>query len=117
MFDGHYVYRLALMLKLNRPLRGGYVVDHLCGNPSCVNPSHLHEVTQSEHLKLEVERGRVAPGDLNVGQANKTRCPAGHEYTPDNTYIYLRKKSAKNKGGYERHCRTCRTNRKRGLRL
>lgn len=118
MFNRDYVYRFALMLKLNRPLRTGYVVDHKCGNPSCVNPDHLQEVTQSEHLQLEIARGRVAPGDMNVGQRTKTHCPAGHEYTPANTYVYLRKRSTKNGGGYERHCKTCRNDRKaqrRGL--
>ncbi len=28
----------------------GLVIDHLCKNPSCVNPSHLEAVTQKENL-------------------------------------------------------------------
>lgn len=108
-----YMYRVALALKLNRPIRPGHVVDHICGNPSCVNPEHLQEVTQSEHMAAEIGRGRVAPGDSNVGQAAKTHCPQGHEYTPENTYVYVRKTvTPKNRAGaVERHCIQCRRER------
>lgn len=30
-------------------LTKGLTIDHLCGNPLCVNPSHLEEVTQKEN--------------------------------------------------------------------
>lgn len=113
VYSRQYVYRWALALRLNRPLKRGHVVDHRCGNPSCVNPDHLQELTQSEHLMLEIARGNVARGDLNVGQKDKTHCPAGHEYTPANTYVYHRKASRKNGETVERHCRICRADRKR----
>ncbi len=113
VYNHQYVYRWALMLRLNRPLKRGHVVDHICGNTSCVNPDHLQELTQSDHLMLEIDRGFVARGDLNVGQKAKTHCPAGHEYTPSNTYVYHRKASRKNRETIERHCRTCRAERKR----
>ena len=38
----------------------------------------------------------------NNFQANKTHCPGGHEYTPENTYV--------NPSGHRR-CRTCHRNR------
>jgi hypothetical protein len=33
------------------PIPEGYVVDHLCRNPNCVNPSHLEAVTNEENIR------------------------------------------------------------------
>lgn len=50
----------------------GLVLDHLCRNPRCCNPSHLEAVTVQENAL----RG---PGSVTV-------CKAGHEFTDSNTY-------------------------------
>lgn len=71
----------------------GLVLDHLCKNPKCVNPSHLEAVTQREN----VLRGNTLPAKNIL----KTHCPEGHEFTPENTYI------SKGKYGNSRNCRTC----------
>jgi len=45
----------------------GLELDHLCRNPSCVNPAHLEAVVHQENMR------RSEP-------ANRTHCPAGHSY-------------------------------------
>lgn len=57
----------------------GLVLDHLCRNPACINPKHLEPVTQ----RINTLRG------IGVAANNfkKTHCPAGHEYTKENTFI------------------------------
>lgn len=46
------------------PIPDGLVIDHLCRNPSCVNPLHLEAVTQSENAR------RGLNGVLRGGHAN-----------------------------------------------
>ncbi len=51
-------HRVSLQIKLGREIVEGLVAKHCCDNPSCVNPNHLTEGTQSENLKEAYERGR-----------------------------------------------------------
>lgn len=64
----------------------GMVLDHLCRNRACVNPSHLEVVTKAENNRRATAVRKLA-----------THCKRGHEFTPDNTI---------SKGG-ARACRTC----------
>ena len=66
------------------PIPEGREIDHLCHNPPCCNPDHLEAVTHQENIRR--------------GWARITACPAGHEYTLENTY-----RSPKG----ERRCRLC----------
>lgn len=74
------------------PVPPGLQLDHLCRNRCCCNPAHLEPVTAKENIQRS---------DLSKrGQhwRDKTHCPQGHEYTPENTYL-------DKKGG--RFCRAC----------
>lgn len=73
-----YAHRIAYRL-WRGPIPEGLSLDHLCRNPSCVNPQHLDPVTHRENLL----RGRgIAPRNAAV-----THCPHGHEYTDENTVV------------------------------
>jgi hypothetical protein len=65
----------------------GLNLDHLCRNRGCVNPDHLEPVTQRENLL----RGETIPSK----HAEKTHCPAGHEYSEENTRYYRGSRSCK----------------------
>lgn len=72
----------------------GLDLDHLCRNRACVNPWHLEPVTR----RVNILRGIGPPARAAV----KTHCPAGHEYTRENTYMWTSKY-----GHPQRRCRIC----------
>lgn len=73
------------------PIPDGLVLDHLCRNRRCVNPSHLEPVTHREN----VMRG-ISPF---AARSQQTHCKWGHELTGEGLYIHPQRGT--------RMCRTC----------
>lgn len=85
---GAYVGRPAhrVSYELHKgPIPHGAVIDHLCRNPSCVNPDHLEAVSHQENLRrgifLNRRRGKNSPNGA------KTHCKRGHPLDGANLYI------------------------------
>lgn len=99
-WQGSYraAHRVAYELLVG-PIPDGLVLDHLCRTPACVNPAHLEPVTQRTNV---IDRGT---GPF-AKRARQTHCKRGHEFTPENTYIYPSRGV--------RYCRTCHRDRESG---
>jgi hypothetical protein len=80
----------------NGPVPEGMELDHTCRTRECVRPTHFEVVTPSENTRRQDHANR-----------NKTHCPQGHEYTPENTRL-----DSKNR----RTCRECERARTRARR-
>lgn len=82
----HTAHRASYLLLIG-DIPEGLDVDHLCRNPSCVNPSHLEPVTRSENIRRGFSHERA-----------KTHCPQGHPYSGENLAVL---------STGHRRCRTC----------
>lgn len=88
-----YAHRVMYEL-IKGHVAAGLDLDHLCRNPSCINPAHLEPVTR----QVNVIRG-INPQLSRDRKLSRTTCQHGHPYTPENTYIHPDL-------GF-RKCRTC----------
>jgi len=75
----------------NDSIPEGMVIDHICRNARCVNPSHLRVTTQ----QINTTENSESPLAKN---AAKTHCIRGHAFDEENT---IRTKKG-------RQCRICR---------
>jgi len=70
---------------------------HTCDVKPCINPKHIYWGTRKRNIQDCVDRKRHA-------SQQKTHCPAGHEYTAENTHL---KRSNRGDGKRWRECREC----------
>ena len=68
----------------------GFIVMHLCDNPSCINPVHLRLGTRGNNLQDAYKKGRY----INQ-HTKKTHCKNGHILSIQ-------------KIGKQRRCKECR---------
>lgn len=96
--DKKYVaHRLAYELLVG-PIPDGLVIDHLCRNRACVNPTHMEPVTSGENVLRGVGWGGT--------HSRKAHCPLGHPLEGDNLSQYHLWMG-------QRKCLTCHANRER----
>lgn len=73
---GEYIAHRMVWVELMGPIPDGLVLDHLCHNKCCVNPSHLEPVTAAENVR------RAAKWKAGGGET----CKKGlHPMSPENT--------------------------------
>lgn len=84
-----------VMLTFRGPRPRGLYICHNDGNPANNRLDNLRWDDQFGNMQDTIKHGTSF-------QANKTHCPRGHEYTPENTYAHVTAR-----GGNSRSCRTC----------
>jgi len=67
-------HRIALEIKLGRPILPGHQANHTCDNPPCCNPLHLYEGTPRQNTADMMARGRARIPVLR-GAANAATRP------------------------------------------
>ena len=95
--DGYGVFRHPKTRRAHRAsylmfvggIDTGLVIDHLCRNRGCVNPTHLEAVSVKENTL----RGDTLPAE----NSRKSECPQGHPYAGENLIVTK----------LQRMCRTC----------
>jgi hypothetical protein len=84
-------HRAAWVARHGEPPPDKPCVLHHCDNPPCFRDDHLWLGTKGDNNNDRDAKGRNA-------HTLKTHCPVGHEYTPENTYSFSRRRT----------CRACR---------
>jgi len=100
----------SIQVVVPKPVRAGYSQPKTQYAWRVSDPARVREILQLILPWLGERRSAAArevlahlatrPG-TGGHQRDKTHCAAGHEYTPENTYV--------RPGTTHRHCRTCRT--------
>lgn len=91
VYKGRLAHRVALERSLGLVLTPEQQALHHCDVTLCVRPDHLYVGDHDQNMADKVARRRHQYHDA-------THCEAGHEYTPENTYL--------TKQGWKK-CRSC----------
>lgn len=106
-FNNKRAHRIMFEV-FNEKIPNGMLIDHLCNVRNCINP---------DHLKLSTPKENGSRERANHWNSKKTHCKRGHEYTPENTKVKIRKYG--HDGWVLRVCQEClkiwRENQKLGL--
>lgn len=98
-----FVHHLVLFVFVG-PKPDGMQCRHLDNTPGHNALSNLAWGTHEEDEQDKIRNG--------THETCKTHCPAGHEYTPENTWVYKN-----SNGGPKRMCKTCSRKRSRARML
>jgi hypothetical protein len=95
--------RVAWELHYGRPFPKGLDACHSCNNRPCCNPAHIYAGTRKDNVADAIRAGtfRYPVGPYK----GATHCKRGHEFTPENTYVWPR--------NGQRFCLTCKAIRRR----
>jgi hypothetical protein len=72
--------RIALELKLGRPIAPGMEALHTCDHRECCNPAHLYEGTHQQNMDDKTARGRCATGDRHGSRTHPNALPRGSDH-------------------------------------
>lgn len=114
------IHRISYIAHVG-PIPEGLVIDHLCRQTACWNPTHLEAVTPEEntrrmmphHPEIADNLRRMRSPRVNLPTeprrpSQRTHCKRGHEFTPANT--------AMQQQGRWQLCVTCRNENQRRAR-
>ena len=80
--SGDKVFQAHRLIYMQNHGHTDLLILHDCDNPSCINMDHLRAGTYQDNVNDKMQRGRH-----NNGQAARTHCKHGHEYTDENTRV------------------------------
>ncbi len=84
-YSSESVFAHRYSYALDKPLDKSLTLDHLCRNTSCVNPSHLEQVTIGVNTSRAPKH--IVHGDFSGVVRSRDACRKGHRLTKDNVYI------------------------------